>query len=247
MYKTMVLDGLQYSDDARMSESKIKAKYPGAIFLEDAPTDTQGFMWFDVSISKLIIAFRGTQQSKDWLTDINAFHMTYPYDNTDTKIQVHRGFMGAYLKVRQAIHNYVEVISETVKLESIICGHSLGGALATLCAVDLQYNFNFPILCLISGNPMVGNKYFVDSYNKRVPDTIRTYMRRDIVPNLPPSWFQQRKYHGYSQHGISNPIGPRSPFFGIIMFFKKRFKNKDSILDDLFNHDINLYREEVIK
>jgi predicted lipase len=247
MYKTMVLEGLQLSEDARMSEDQVIAKYPGAIFLEDVPTDTQGFIWYHEGIGELIIAFRGTQQSKDWLTDFNAFHTVFPYGNKDTKIQVHRGFMNAYLKVRPKIHKYVSMLNKSLKFEAIIAGHSLGGALATLCAVDLQYNFNFPILCLISGNPMVGNKYFVKSFNKRVPKTIRTYMRRDIVPNLPPSWFQQRKYHGYSQHGTSNPIGPRSPFFGIIMFFKKRFKNKDSILDDLFNHDINLYREEVIK
>ena len=241
--KHKILECLDCSKLARSSEALISSIYPNAHFIEDKGTDTQGFMvlrGYD-----LIISFRGTQQLRDWLTDFNAFHMVFPYGNLDTKIMVHRGFMIAYLTVRQKIHDLIKSYGKAIG--KITCtGHSLGGALAMLCAVDMQYNFRYPVQCYCSGNPMVGNKYFAESYNRRVPNTIRTYMRKDPVPYLPPEWFERESYEGYSQAGKGVKIGPRNPFFGLIMLFRKRFKS-DKILDDIFNHDIDLYKQEVNK
>lgn len=246
MDKAKILQGLTWSEDARLFEADLRAKYGNAMeFLEDKYTDTQGFA-IVVRPKRLVLAFRGTQQLKDVLTDLNAFHMMHPYGNLNTSIQVHRGFMHAYLSVRKLIHDYARAHrSEFGRV--FVTGHSLGGALATLCAVDLQYNFDgLPIECYISGNPMVGNPAFVKSYNKRVPKTCRTYMRKDPVPILPPSWFERRTHGGYAQHGTPFPIGSWNFFYGLLMAFRKRF-NREMLLDDAFNHDIDMYRQEVMK
>ena len=71
----------------------------------------------------------------------------------------------------------------------IVGGHSLGGALATLCAIDLQYNHpELNIQCVTLGSPRVGNWWFYKSYNKRVPNTVRIVHGNDIVARLPPAW-----------------------------------------------------------
>lgn len=234
---------LNFSENARLDPQKLLKIYPKAIFIENKDTDTQCFIVVETIDNEkvIVIAFRGTEPKlKDWLTDLNGFHVVYPYNNVKSDIQVHKGFITAYKSVREKIHNYINKISGISKI--IVCGHSLGGALATLCAVDLQYNFNYNIECYPSGNPSVGNKAFVKSYNKRVPNTLRTYLRTDIVPFLPPSWFENFTKGGYKHAGKANPIGSRNWFYGIKNWIKLNFKNDGRLSDDFANHDIDFYR-----
>ena len=76
----------------------------------------------------------------------------------------------------------------------VVTGHSLGGALANLCAVDLQYNFSPDVSVEVYtfGAPRVGNKAFVDSYNRRVPNTWRFVNGNDVVCGLPRRWQSYR-------------------------------------------------------
>lgn len=238
--KKNVLLSLYFSRIARLNKEELSKVLPPAKFIENKETDTQGFMF--LSNRLMIISFRGSQQPKDWLTDFNAWHTVYPYGNKDSKIQVHRGFIGAYKSVRGEIH--AELSRTRDKWDSIlVCGHSLGGALATLCAVDIQYNVTEKVECYPSGNPAVGNKAFVKSYNKRVPNTVRTFMRTDIVPFLPPKWFFRKLRGGYGHTAKANGIGPRNPFIGLLVWLKARTGKLGA--DDITNHSIDLYEKYV--
>lgn len=229
---------LDFSEHARLSQKELKKKLPDAQFIEDKKTDTQCFCL--MMETSAVIAFRGTQQTRDWLTDFNAWQVEYPYDNIDSDIMVHRGFNKAYRSVRSRIHNFIKTNNVG---RIFVCGHSLGGALATLCAVDMQFNFTNEVYCYPSGNPMVGNKAFVESYNKRVPNTIRTYMRTDLVPELPPKWFMQKTTGGYPKHTKhANPIGPRNIFIGIKNWIRRKFKT-DRFAADITNHSMKLYKK----
>lgn len=149
----------------------------------------------------LLITFRGTDSARDWHTDFTFWKKTVPYGNTQSRIRVHAGFLGAYKtpQVRERIQGLVT--PEIRRLR--ITGHSYGAALAVLCGVDLQYNFpDLDIEVLLFGCPRVGNRAFAKSYDKRVFKTLRVENGNDIVTKVPfASW-------GYRHVGACLPVGP---------------------------------------
>ena len=215
--------------------------YLEAFPFEDKKTDTQGFL---VIIEKeLMIYFRGTEVEKkqDWITDIKCNQLVYPYNNVNSKIKVHNGFITAYKSVRGYVHNFIKMNRNNIEKITVL-GHSLGGALAILCSIDIQYNFSEyskELFVYTYGAPKVGNKEFVESYNKRMLNKNRIYLRNDVVPKLPP-------LTNYKHVGISYAIGPWNPIIGIINLIKRKFK-ADCLAADLFNHSNELYEKYLKK
>ena len=236
---------LDIARDARLNEKELKEKYDNVTFIDDDTTDTQCFVALkedNISSKKktMLVSFRGTQQPKDWLTDFNAWHTVIPYGNFESNIRVHQGFLRCYKSVRGSILSLIA--KHRIDINSIfVIGHSLGGALATLCAVDIQYNYpKIDLHAYVSGSPKVGNKAFAKSYNKRVPDTTRTYMRRDVVPKMPPFWFLKRISGGFKHVNKGYAIGPNSFWEGIKFFFST---SKTNFAANLSNHSIELYEK----
>jgi Lipase (class 3). len=154
------------------------------IAINDKTTDIQCFV--RIMQTKILIAFRGTDSKKDWGTDLTFCKMKMPYDNHNSKIRVHSGFVEAYKSkyVRDELHSILKENSEINKI--ILTGHSYGAALAVLCAVDLQYHFpekDFEVA--LFGCPRVGNLAFSRSYNKRVFKTLRVENGNDMFTKLP--------------------------------------------------------------
>lgn len=153
----------------------------------------------------LYISFRGSDSKQDWANNLMFWKKTLPYGNEDSAIKVHAGFIQAYKEecVRDFLHSLVQ--GDVGRLS--ISGHSLGAAMAVLCAVDMQYNFPAQdIEVFLFGCPRVGNKAFAQSYNKRVFKTLRVENGNDIVTKLPPALF------GYRHVGAKLHIGhPRLP------------------------------------
>jgi predicted lipase len=154
----------------------------------DLDTDTQGFSGI-ASDQTLVIAFAGSESAKDWVNNVKFLHTPYPSVTQNQNLKVHYGFYTGYLSVRSVIHDRVE--SEQPE-KVIVTGHSLGGGLSTLCALDVQYNFfaNQPeqVVCYTYGSPKVGNQDFVASYNRRVPQTFRIVNGGDGAPWFPRPW-----------------------------------------------------------
>ncbi|CAG9577865.1 putative lipase domain protein [Leishmania major strain Friedlin] len=69
-------------------------------------------------------------------------------------------------------------------------GHSLGGALASLCAYSITYmlrRMDYPIADVTVytyGQPRMGNRAFQRIYNKAVPRTFRVVNESDVVVNM---------------------------------------------------------------
>ena len=70
-----------------------------------------------------------------------------------------------------------------------VSGHSLGGALATLCALDLKINLKLPDVRVVSfGSPRVGNYVFAKWFEQEIGPHWRFTHNRDIVPSVPPGY-----------------------------------------------------------
>ncbi len=156
---------------------------------ENKGTDTQGV--FGIAYGdRFVVAFRGSEETgiADWITDLKFAQQVYPYEEShNRRVKVHHGFIQAYKSVREAV---LQAAKETAAQKIVTTGHSLGGGLATLCALDIQYNTGKEVSCFTYGSPKVGNRHFVESYNRRVPQTYRFVNRFDVIPLLPPLGYE---------------------------------------------------------
>ncbi|MCZ6786757.1 MAG: lipase family protein [Planctomycetota bacterium] len=145
-------------------------------FVEDESTDTQLFVAGDASA--VLVAFRGTQTDglQDILTDLNVKQVAWEEGG-----EVHAGFKKALDAVwPEAIETIDAFRSEGQSLW--FCGHSLGGALATLA---LSRHGAAHGLYTI-GQPRVGDEAFAAAFDsKHGTRTFRYVNNRDIVPRVP--------------------------------------------------------------
>jgi hypothetical protein len=122
---------------------------------------------------------------------------------------VHRGFAQSYASIGPRVVRVVAQLTARDEGEGwrVFCtGHSLGGALATLGALDLSSRTRkdgsrrFPQVQTYNfGSPRVGNAAFAAQYDKRVPVSFRLANPHDIVCSIP-------KFFGYRHVGYEAEI-----------------------------------------
>lgn len=103
---------------------------------------------------------------------------------------VHSGFLTAYDGVRPAILSLLADMlhGEDGQWRLYLTGHSLGGALATLCAWDASHRrwpCEVDLVVYSFGSPRVGNRAFALDYNRRLPHTWRIVNANDTVSTIP--------------------------------------------------------------
>ena len=134
----------------------------------------------------LIVAFRGTSSREDVLTDLSITRTELSLKGlSDSELPlVHSGFHEQFFSVNKEIEAGIE------KYDNIIfCGHSLGGALATIGS--LYYSFIYPdkdISCVTFGSPRVGNERFAFLFDERISNSIRYVNDNDPIPCVPTRW-----------------------------------------------------------
>jgi pimeloyl-ACP methyl ester carboxylesterase len=141
----------------------------------------------------VVVAIRGTNGINEWVQDGKFLAVKCPFLAGAGLTE--DGFTAVYQSLRSAQDpnstRLVSALANAVYPNPVtsltICGHSLGGALATLLALDVAANTKFgPILKAYTyASPRTGDPSFADTYNQVVPNTIRIANRLDIVPKLP--------------------------------------------------------------
>jgi triacylglycerol lipase len=131
-----------------------------------------------------VIAFRGTEpkQWSDIKADLNAFK-----GKSRTEGRVHNGFKGELDKL------WADVklgLARNGDRDLYICGHSLGGAMATICASRLEKEVTE---LYTYGSPRVGGKEFV---NNCLVEHYRFVNNNDMVAKVP-FWIMGFRHHGY--------------------------------------------------
>ncbi|MCL6457830.1 MAG: lipase family protein [Gorillibacterium sp.] len=148
------------------------------------------------SPQEIIIAFRGTSSTTDWISDIIASQKRFKYIKEGCL--THRGFTDIYASARSGIISALTSLSPDKAL--YITGHSLGAALATLCAIDIAANTTFSSPNLFTfGSPRVGDPAFKKVFTKYVQNSYRIANPFDIVTHAPPSIYKlpkrEKKYY----------------------------------------------------
>ena len=170
---------------------EIKIKYIDAYPSED----TQLYVCRHEASRKIVISFRGTINARDALTALNVKLCGVEIDSSGNwipgreQMKIHTGFLKQYLAVRQHL---LEVLANEHLCENdeiYITGHSLGGALASLAAIDI---FNLckstgsKVNVITFGAPRVGDNQFVSQFkNVVIPESsFRIYKDRDPIPQI---------------------------------------------------------------
>ncbi|KAL5995994.1 hypothetical protein ACLOJK_026067 [Asimina triloba] len=173
----------------------------------------QAFVGVAQDPNAIIIAFRGTQEHRhNWIEDLFWKQLDLNYPGVSDAM-VHHGFYSAYhnTTVRTGVLNAVQKAKNFFgDLPIIVTGHSMGGAMASFCALDLTVNQGEKeVQVMTFGQPRIGNSAFSTYFSKHVPNAIRITHGHDMVPHLPPyySYFPQKTYHHFPREVWLYSIG----------------------------------------
>jgi len=168
----------------------------------------------------ILCAFRGTENSRDWLTDANMIRVSMDLQdvNDDDRPLAHWGILRQFRSVEDKITKFIdEELKNNNQIKNIVyTGHSLGGGLATIALMN--YSHKYPTLnhmCVTFGAPRVGNKEFRERFKNVCKFSKRYVNYFDPVPSLP---FSLRYTHSCpSDHINLNNIVVEET--GIMRFF----------------------------
>ncbi|MGN6546577.1 MAG: lipase family protein [Aureliella sp.] len=126
-----------------------------------------------------VVAFRGTNPTElyDWLTNLDVLFVTTAHG------RFHRGFTAAYNSLRSDVSSFLD---QAQPKRIWITGHSLGGAMALSCAVDLAVVKSMQPSVVTFGQPR-----YADANGARWIDSmfrghyVRFVHGSDIVPRVP--------------------------------------------------------------
>ena len=130
---------------------------------------------------RAFIVFRGTKLLADWLSNFNIAPA-----RSESGYSVHDGFNTAFHSMKPQLMELVNLAKKQGATSFHCIGHSLGGALATLCANWLQ-NRGESTYLYTYGSPRVGLNDFstyltTQMTTKRI---YRVFHKTDVVPMIP--------------------------------------------------------------
>ncbi|MAJ01710.1 MAG: hypothetical protein CMA10_04820 [Euryarchaeota archaeon] len=115
----------------------------------------------------VVVCLPATRDNRNWATNLRmAPRDAQMWLGKGAVGSVHSGIVLAYRSVRQRIYKYLKC-NASPRLPVLVCGHSLGGGLATLAAYDIT-RVGYSAVGYSIGPPRIGNAAMVDDFNKKV-------------------------------------------------------------------------------
>jgi triacylglycerol lipase len=202
------------------ANAQVLARLCNAAYLDDVPARAAvqklgltGFIWIDLTQhfedlfaiaaggdGYVVIAFRGTKSFDDWMTDLHATPVSFPwlFESGPDVGDIHAGFghalRDAWSQVRDALGNLIpppDVAPGMSQQPTIwLTGHSLGGALAVLAGAACSIWSGAPIRSVSGiytfGQPRVGLYRFCGNFDHLLKQrTFRLVNNQDLVPRVP--------------------------------------------------------------
>jgi predicted lipase len=134
------------------------------------------------------VSFRGTKKSSldNWIEDIAVLskNMEFPFYPSAS---VHPGFLYVFMSHQALLIPAVpELVQAYPEYDLVVVGHSLGGASATMFAMQLYASYNITKTKLATfGCPRVGNGTFRSLFQESQVRHWRVTHGDDPVPHLP--------------------------------------------------------------
>ncbi len=175
--------------------------------MSDILTETFGFVGYYIpggggGVPVLTVVFRGTVPTDiaNWIINLDAQSKTVPFP-PHPSVNVHAGFWTAYSRLRSDLITGLQNAMTATNgraVSLITVGHSLGGALSTLAALDLKLTpavdhlpesippaSNLSVGVWTYGSPRVGDSAFSELFTASVNVSWRHTHANDVVPHLP--------------------------------------------------------------
>ncbi len=195
---------IAYNDEAEATVAASMAGFPDLTFYDR--DGSQAFRFrndFDC-----VIACRGTEPNEwnDIRADADAVSVL-----AETVGKVHRGFKAEV----DDLWPMLEAALVSNEQPLWFCGHSLGGAMATICAgrCFLSHIASNPEQLYTYGSPRVGDKRYVNFVSL---DHYRYVNNNDVVARVPPAWM------GYRHNGHEVYINRNGKIGELSHFWKRR-------------------------
>lgn len=158
----------------------------------DQGWDLQAYVGYSPELNAKLVSFRGTDSHSifNWVENMRYWRTDFgvPYPGANGSL-VHTGFFKSYNNsalrpnITAAIAHLQELHPDS---STYVLGHSLGGALAQICALDIAVNMGEQQVGVITfGSPRVGNAAFDAFFMQHVQESWRLTHNRDIVPSVP--------------------------------------------------------------
>jgi hypothetical protein len=174
--------------------------YLQALYADDLATDIDphigdviSFGFVAVSDAReLVVVLRGTDTILEWLHD--GSYLMVPSPVVGSYGLTEDGFTAVYrslrsgvatgtLSAKDLINSYLDKGTGT---SVTVCGHGLGGALATLLTLDVKLNTSCDAPTVYTyASPRTGDHRFAGYYNAAVASSYRITNRQDLIPKLP--------------------------------------------------------------
>jgi len=179
----------------------------------------------------IIVAFRGTEDADDWLSNLKKAQTCWH------NLRVHSGFANALAPLMSDIRIAVGELHHMGN-QVWVCGHSRGGAHALLASVAFE-KLNIRVAgCYTYGCPRVGDSDFAAWCDDNLPGHHRYVYQSDIFARLPISGYRhcgKLHWHNGREWADSMPWWTR---MGAYMFARRWPLIGDSASDHSIGHYI---------
>jgi pimeloyl-ACP methyl ester carboxylesterase len=162
-----------------------------------------GFVAVGGNPEMAVVAIRGTASAMEWWDDMH--WDLVPFTQVPNGGSVAQGFYDIYRTFgtmtpgRQEVTRPAAAFAADIAhaaadglaadldpaMPVVVCGHSLGGALATLLAVDMAANTPLRPQAWTFASPQVGDALFAGCYGRLSNVSWRIYNQVDVVPYFP--------------------------------------------------------------
>ncbi|KAL3898881.1 MAG: hypothetical protein SGCHY_002432 [Lobulomycetales sp.] len=171
-------------------------------FIQSPTKSNAAYATYNQGMNTIVVAFKGSSNAMNALQDL----ASWPTDceiRRNPDIKVHFGIQAVYLSMRSSLREAFEQITARHQGAKIaITGHSLGGALASLFALEVAENYPNLVestFLYTYGAPRIGNGLYADQIVQAFGDRVfRVTHRHDIVTQMPTTFMFGNNWQHFS-------------------------------------------------